>query len=134
MALPTVIPPLDELTIFLGSNRYRVVSPVHRLKVTQPAPPIRLGQPTRQNDQVASSVIWEDLTGGLGVINMDEAESPDRFSDSDAWTLTKNLWTLPLKMNQIGSTTFSSELVGSLVYGNHIYVFYTLAGPYRISA
>src|SRR3990167_6104984 len=123
MVLPTVIPPLDELTIFLGSNRYRVVSPVHRLKVTQPAPPIRTGPPTRQTDQVASSVIWEDLTGGLGVINMDEAESPDRFSDSDAWTLTKNYWTLPPKQNS--ATVYGAAFTGPIYscrHMDHVYV------------
>mgnify|MGYP001567170161 FL=1 len=37
----------------------------------------------------------------MGVINMNEQEFPDRFSDGDAWTMVRNRITLPFKKNTL---------------------------------
>lgn len=130
VALETAQQPLEPGHIWIGQttgtgHKFKLKGPITRAKATVPADAIRTGQPTFADDQYASSVIWEDLTGGVGVINMDEKESPDRFSDSSLHTRTKNLITLGPKQNAI---TFSGAALNGPVYGAVTLQGYTYLG------
>ena len=86
MAVPTVIQPIDTNEIHLFGKQYWVDGTILKRRTTQVAPATRTGNPERADQQFASEVIWDDLTGGVGVINMDERETPDRFTYSSAET------------------------------------------------
>jgi hypothetical protein len=102
VTVPAVDQPVVPGEVSLGGKRYWVEGGVVReRKATQFAPPIRTGNPERSDQQFRSEVIWDDLTGGIGVINMDERQTPDRFSDSSLNTLIKGYWTLPPKVRTI---------------------------------
>lgn len=101
MTVPTVRQPLGTNEVYLAGNRYWVKGQVRKRKTTQWASPVRTGNPERADQQFASEVIWDDTTGGLGVVNMDERESPDRISDSSLDTRIKKQITLLPKRNPV---------------------------------
>lgn len=124
MAVPTNIEPRNPGEIALNGQRYKIKGTVRRSKATQLAPQNRTGDSSLADQQYANEVIWSDLTGGLGVINMNEQEFPDRFSDSNMWTMTKNYWTLPPKVNsitQVGAA-FNANPVNGITYGGFTYI------------
>lgn len=140
MTRPTVIKPLTPQEVFLGSNRYLLApgTTVQRTKMTQVAAALRTGDATHADDQIASSVIWSDLTGGIGVINMNVQQSPDRFADSTLNTMVKDYWTLPPKVHTIsipsavGAAKNLTRLVGAVSHRGYVYTMFDRT-PLRIS-
>ena len=120
---PTTIDPIDVEELSLFGYRYWVRNGIRKRKVSATAPAIRTGNVTFADQQFASEVIWEDLTGGLGVMNMDEREFPDRFTDSSVFTLLKKQRTLLPKRNTVTITGAAfSEIAGAASYRGFTYV------------
>lgn len=115
---------LLENEVSINSKRYKLKGPVQEARASSFNPPTRTGNAERSDLQIAAEVIWDDLTGGLGIINMDERESPDHFSDSNAWTMTRGYWTPPLKKNTITTTgnDFLSTDFWSLAHQGFCYI------------
>jgi hypothetical protein len=120
---PNTIDPIDVEELSLFGYRYWVRNGLRKRKISATAPAIRTGNVTFADQQFASEVIWEDLTGGLGVMNMDEREFPDRFTDSSVFTLLKKQRTLLPKRNTVTITGVAfSEIAGAASYRGFTYV------------
>lgn len=124
MAVPATIQPLAPNQISLNGQRYTTVGPVVKTKATQFSPPQRTGSPDRGDQQFASEVVWDDLTGGLGVQDMNEQEFPDRFSESSLFTMIKKRWMLPPRRRQatVNGAAFSANIAGMVTYAGQTYV------------
>ena len=124
MAVPTTPNPLDRGVFALQGKQYWTKGQIVERKATQFASPIRTGNAERADQQFASEVIWDDLSGGLGVINMDERESPDRFTDSSIETRVVKRWMLAPRKNTVTITgaAFAANPSGAVTYGGYTYV------------
>ena len=114
MTRPLTVQPRDPGEVSIGGKRYRCKPPINERRITQVASPIRTGNVERSDQQIASEVIWDSLTGGLGVFNMDEREHPDRFMFASAITHVPQTLMPPLLVStvtQVGAAFDVSDMI-----------------------
>lgn len=126
MTVTAAAGPLDSHEVVIQSKRYWLKGdpwPTER-KVSQWASPQRTGNPERADQQFLSELIWDDTTGGLGVINMDEKNFPDRISDSSVETRIAKQWLLAPKKHTVTITGAALTVapVGIVTVGIYDYV------------
>jgi hypothetical protein len=102
---------LERKTVYLYGKRYPLASDPQRQVVSTFPQKIVIGDATRSDQQNVSEWVVSDLTGGLGIENMIEAEDINRFWDSDG------LWTMDKSGIYLGPLV---ETMGSFPTGNEI--------------
>ncbi|MCX6020913.1 MAG: hypothetical protein NTZ05_04130, partial [Chloroflexi bacterium] len=83
--------------IILGEVRYPIIEPVRTsLQVSWPDKQV-IGEPGPDDEPLLSNWVISDSRGGLGVdlLDLQDKRHAGRFWWSTAWTLTKNMITLP---------------------------------------
>ena len=77
MTAPSVIH-ADEW--WLDGSRYPLIGPIQVQTLNILPPRVTTGVSDRDQEQIRSSVIYEDWAGGLGILNGDSTTQPDRYA------------------------------------------------------
>lgn len=95
---------------------------------------ITIGAADRDQEQIRSSWILEDWSGGLGIVDMDETTETDRYAHGTLDTRRRKTATRPPKVNTTTGQPASTRLRTAAQYGTTLYgawntkIYYLAAG------
>jgi hypothetical protein len=92
--MPAVSTPLE---VSIGSRRFKLMSEPRILQISRFPAKLITGDVQESNEQNASAYVVSDLSGGIGVLDMNEDTQQDRSWWSKAWTLNSGWIGLPLE-------------------------------------
>lgn len=108
-------------TWLLDGTRYDVSGPVQVASLSVLPARITTGLATRDDEQIRSSWILEDWSGGLGIVDMDVATESDRFAFATNDTRRRRLMTRPPKAQATTGAPASTRLRTAKQYGTTLY-------------
>ena len=113
---------ITDGTISLNSEFYKLASPVRPNLISVFPQKVTMGDHTRDDEQIASSLILSDYRGGIGIERMDPSKDIDRAWWSMCDMMQRNMLTLGRLTTDIDQpTSVSGAVLGLGSYGANLY-------------